>query len=192
VALPALFWTVRPGFAWHPTHDHVIPEGGGTSRPDSVGPVARFLADHPEGVLPDEFDMSLSCPVSRFPRDHGRAGDFSCFIPICCMPCRKIGCNELVGSAMSFTSPMSSEVESGRFSGLFSSRSGSSTADWAWTTTTSKPTDAACATGRRSTQRLLPKHPEFADAAVKQFRPRNSLLYPGFILEWAAISVYNV
>ena len=34
-------------------------QGGGTFiAPDSVRVVARFLADHPEGVLPGEFDFS--------------------------------------------------------------------------------------------------------------------------------------
>ena len=51
--------------------------GGGTFvAADSVGVVARFLADHPEGVLPDEFDFTaLVRECSDFVEMTGDAGD---------------------------------------------------------------------------------------------------------------------
>jgi Phytanoyl-CoA dioxygenase (PhyH) len=51
--------------------------GGGTFvAADSVGVVARFLADHPEGVLPDEFDFpALVRECSDFVEMTGHAGD---------------------------------------------------------------------------------------------------------------------
>lgn len=52
-------------------------QGGGTYiAPDSVPVVARFLAQHPGGVLPTEFDFqALTRQCSRFVELTGRAGD---------------------------------------------------------------------------------------------------------------------
>ena len=51
--------------------------GGGTYiAPDSVPVVARFLAEHPEGVLPTDFDFAaLTRECSEFVELTGRAGD---------------------------------------------------------------------------------------------------------------------
>ncbi|MCX5661090.1 MAG: hypothetical protein NTW19_15495 [Planctomycetota bacterium] len=55
----------------------VVPRGGATYfAPDSVGPVARFLAKHPEGVHPNGFpwkEMIRECP--RLLEATGEAGD---------------------------------------------------------------------------------------------------------------------
>jgi hypothetical protein len=57
--------------------DDVVPRGGGTFLAcDSVGIVARYLADHPEGVEPMAFpfgDMAAQC--ADFREATGRAGD---------------------------------------------------------------------------------------------------------------------
>lgn len=55
----------------------VIPHGGGTYiATDSVGPVARYLAEKPEGVLPMEFDIgSLIGQCGRFVEATGEPGD---------------------------------------------------------------------------------------------------------------------
>jgi hypothetical protein len=52
-------------------------QGGATFvAADSVGPVARFLADHPEGVLPDGFPIpELIGQCTDFVEATGRAGD---------------------------------------------------------------------------------------------------------------------
>jgi hypothetical protein len=43
---------------------------------DSVGPVARFLAEHPEGVLPGDFDFpGLAAGCTDFAEATGRVGD---------------------------------------------------------------------------------------------------------------------
>jgi hypothetical protein len=57
----------------------VLPSGGATFIADgSVAPVAKFLADHPEGVLPNEFPWKdlLSGPEIKFLEATGEAGDF--------------------------------------------------------------------------------------------------------------------
>ena len=56
----------------------VLPEGGGTFiAADSVPVVARFLAEHPEGVLPDEFPFpELAAQCRDFREVTGEAGDF--------------------------------------------------------------------------------------------------------------------
>jgi hypothetical protein len=55
----------------------IEPRGGGTFvAPDSVAPVARLLAEHPEGVLPDDFpydDLIAQC--TTFMETTGRLGD---------------------------------------------------------------------------------------------------------------------
>jgi hypothetical protein len=53
-------------------------QGGGTFiAPDSVRLVARFLAEHPEGVKPSEFDFQgLIRQCTRFEELTGNAGDF--------------------------------------------------------------------------------------------------------------------
>jgi hypothetical protein len=53
-------------------------QGGGTFiAPDSVRVVARFLAEHPEGLKPSEFDFqALVRQCRRFEELTGRAGDF--------------------------------------------------------------------------------------------------------------------
>lgn len=55
----------------------VQPRGGATFvAADSVPVVARFLAEHPEGVAPDAFDFSrLIAQCSQFLEATGRAGD---------------------------------------------------------------------------------------------------------------------
>ncbi len=61
-----------------PLFTNVFPEGGGTFvAADSVGVVARYLASHPEGVLPDEFDLpALLAECKDFREITGAAGDF--------------------------------------------------------------------------------------------------------------------
>jgi len=61
-----------------PLMTDVFPEGGGTFiAADSVGPVARFLAEHPEGVLPDGFDIQgLLAQCHDYREITGEAGDF--------------------------------------------------------------------------------------------------------------------
>lgn len=61
-----------------PLMTDVLPQGGATFiAADSVPVVARYLADHPEGVLPDEFDMKyLISQCHDFREATGRAGDF--------------------------------------------------------------------------------------------------------------------
>lgn len=61
-----------------PLMTDVFPEGGGTFiAADSVGPVARYLAGHPEGVMPDGFDMRLLMAQCHDYREiTGEAGDF--------------------------------------------------------------------------------------------------------------------
>jgi ectoine hydroxylase-related dioxygenase (phytanoyl-CoA dioxygenase family) len=57
----------------------VLPSGGATFiAAGSVGPVARFLADHPEGVLPNDFPWKsmLEEPGIEFLEATGEAGDF--------------------------------------------------------------------------------------------------------------------
>lgn len=53
-------------------------QGGGTFvAPDSVRVVARYLADHPEGVHPNDFDFkSLIQQCGEFEELNGKAGDF--------------------------------------------------------------------------------------------------------------------
>jgi hypothetical protein len=55
----------------------IEPRGGGTFvAADSVGPVARLLADTPEGILPDDFDYDdLISRCDRFVETTGRLGD---------------------------------------------------------------------------------------------------------------------
>jgi hypothetical protein len=55
----------------------MLPRGGGTFvAADSVPVVARFLAEHPEGVLPDEFDYAHLIGQCRdFVEMTGEAGD---------------------------------------------------------------------------------------------------------------------
>ncbi|HEX4123127.1 MAG TPA: phytanoyl-CoA dioxygenase family protein, partial [Tepidisphaeraceae bacterium] len=52
-------------------------QGGGTFiAPDSVGPVARFLADHPEGILPTDRRIgALIAECKQFVELTGSAGD---------------------------------------------------------------------------------------------------------------------
>jgi hypothetical protein len=61
-----------------PLWSDVVPQGGGTFiAPESIGQVARFLADHPEGVHPLEFptaDLMRRCKVRR--EAVGEAGDY--------------------------------------------------------------------------------------------------------------------
>lgn len=56
---------------------NVEPRGGGTLiAPDSVRGVARYLADHPEGVLQHDYPIDeLVARCSRFEELTGRAGD---------------------------------------------------------------------------------------------------------------------
>jgi ectoine hydroxylase-related dioxygenase (phytanoyl-CoA dioxygenase family) len=56
----------------------MLHQGGGTFiAPDSVRVVARYLADHPEGVPPGDFDFaSLIRQCTRFEEITGKAGDF--------------------------------------------------------------------------------------------------------------------
>jgi hypothetical protein len=55
----------------------IEPRGGGTFvAADSVGPVARLLADTPEGILPDDFDYDeLISQCDDFAEAMGRPGD---------------------------------------------------------------------------------------------------------------------
>jgi hypothetical protein len=55
----------------------IEPRGGGTFvAADSVAPVARLLADTPQGILPDEFDYDdLISQCDRFVETTGRLGD---------------------------------------------------------------------------------------------------------------------
>lgn len=56
----------------------MLHQGGGTFiAPDSVRVVARYLADHPEGVHPSEFDFAgLIRQCTQFEEITGKAGDF--------------------------------------------------------------------------------------------------------------------
>ncbi len=60
-----------------PLFTDVLPQGGATFlAADSVPVVARFLADHPEGVLPDDFDPKILLAECRdFREATGDAGD---------------------------------------------------------------------------------------------------------------------
>ncbi len=60
-----------------PLFTDVLPQGGATFiAADSVPVVARFLADHPEGVLPDDFDpKTLLAECKDFREATGDAGD---------------------------------------------------------------------------------------------------------------------
>ncbi len=60
-----------------PLFTDVLPGGGATFlAADSVAPVARFLAAHPEGVLPDDFDTgALLAECTDFREAVGDAGD---------------------------------------------------------------------------------------------------------------------
>ena len=55
----------------------IAPRGGGTYfAPDSVGPIARTLVSHPEGLRPEDFDFeALRAECSDFRELTGRAGD---------------------------------------------------------------------------------------------------------------------
>lgn len=61
-----------------PLHTDVHPRGGATFiAAGSVGPVSRFLADHPEGVLPNDFPVrELLAKGVTFLEATGNAGDF--------------------------------------------------------------------------------------------------------------------
>ncbi len=61
-----------------PLMTDVLPEGGGTFiAADSVGPVARYLAAHPEGMMPDGFTRwRLLAECHDFREITGEAGDF--------------------------------------------------------------------------------------------------------------------
>lgn len=56
----------------------VFPEGGGTFiAADSVGVMARYLAAHPEGMLPGDFDMpAIMAECKDYREITGEAGDF--------------------------------------------------------------------------------------------------------------------
>lgn len=60
-----------------PLFTDVLPQGGATYiAADSVGVVARFLAEHPEGVGPDDFDtQTLLSECKDFREATGEAGD---------------------------------------------------------------------------------------------------------------------
>ena len=60
-----------------PLFTDVLPQGGATFiAADSVPVVARFLAEHPEGVLPDDFDSkTLLAECKDFREATGEAGD---------------------------------------------------------------------------------------------------------------------
>ena len=60
-----------------PLFTDVLPEGGATFiAADSVPVIARYLAAHPEGILPDEFDLvSLLAECHDFREAIGEAGD---------------------------------------------------------------------------------------------------------------------
>jgi hypothetical protein len=59
------------------------PQGGATFvSPDSVGVVARYMADHPEGIPADGWDApALIAQCSRFEEVTGEAGDFAILHP---------------------------------------------------------------------------------------------------------------
>lgn len=64
----------------------VVHQGGATFiANDSIGPVARFLADHPEGVLPgrDQFPYrELTARCTRFTEATGEVGDVYLIHPL--------------------------------------------------------------------------------------------------------------
>lgn len=66
-----------------PLFTDVLPQGGGTFvAADSVPAVARYLAAHPEGILPDEFDLPAILAECRDFRElTGEAGDFCLLHP---------------------------------------------------------------------------------------------------------------
>jgi len=61
-----------------PLFTDVLPEGGGTFvAADSVPAMARYLAAHPEGILPDEFDLpAILAECHDYRELTGEAGDF--------------------------------------------------------------------------------------------------------------------
>ena len=61
-----------------PLMTDVLPQGGATFiAAGSVGPVARYLAQRPEGVLPDDFPVeALLSDGCEFREATGEAGDF--------------------------------------------------------------------------------------------------------------------
>ena len=61
-----------------PLWSDVVPQGGGTFiAPQSVGVMARFLAQHPEGVHPNEFPTSELMAQCRIRQEAvGEAGDY--------------------------------------------------------------------------------------------------------------------
>ncbi len=61
-----------------PLFTDVLPQGGGTFvAADSVPAMARYLAAHPEGILPDEFDLpAILAECHDFRELTGEAGDF--------------------------------------------------------------------------------------------------------------------
>jgi hypothetical protein len=59
----------------------IYPQGGGTFiAPDSIGPVARYLVEHPEGVLPDSFGH-LIAHCNEFLELTGQTGDVALLHP---------------------------------------------------------------------------------------------------------------
>lgn len=61
-----------------PLFTDVLPQGGGTFvAADSVPAMARYLAAHPEGILPDEFDLpAILAECHDYHELTGEAGDF--------------------------------------------------------------------------------------------------------------------
>ena len=67
-------------------------QGGATFvAPDSVRMVAKYLADHPEGVHPNDFDFStLISQCNEFEEITGSAGIWSLSTHLCCMHLHRI------------------------------------------------------------------------------------------------------
>ena len=76
-----------------PLFTDVLPQGGATFiAADSVGVVARYLAAHPEGIGPDDFDTkALPGRMQRLPRSHRRGRRRVPLAPVHA-PCRRPKC----------------------------------------------------------------------------------------------------
>lgn len=62
-----------------PLFTDIKPQGGGTFiAPDSIGKIAGYLADHPEGVMPTGFDFrGIRDSCTQFVELTGNVGDVS-------------------------------------------------------------------------------------------------------------------
>jgi len=105
------------------------------------------------------------------------------------MPCRK-SAERARGISMSFTSSMSSEVESGPIQRTISSAA--AVLRGLGVTTTTQATGRACAIRKKVHSALIGQASGIRRRGRKTISTPAIPPIPGFILGWAAISVYNV